>query len=228
MDGSENAVSLAREKGFFDRVGLHLNLFEGLPLTERMKIDPLFSEKGAMTSYKIFHQLSMRYKFFLPMSTKVAIKEECAAQMDQYKSYGFSEYHLDSHGHSHTLLSVYSIIRKLGREKGFRTIRPTLNMYVKRRLAIRLYKKLYNCLLKKNYITADFFTSAREFIDVAKTCERHNGFCWGKKYTNTVCEIMVHPAYDENGKLINHGGPDFEELMKYLQREELINYCNLD
>ena len=223
MRGTENAVSLARKNGFFDYFGLHLNLFEGIPLTDRMRQDPIFSDNGAMTSYKMFHQLNTIYKFFLPMSTRAVIKEECAAQMEMYNFYGFSEHHLDSHGHSHTLLSVYSIIRRLGKEKGFRTIRPTLNMYLKRKPIIRLYKKVYNYLLNKNYSTVDFFTSAEEFIDVAK-CTKENDLVGHK----CCIEIMVHPAYDENGKLINRGGPDFEELMKYLQGAELTNYCNLN
>ena len=37
MPGFEEAVRLAEKYGFFDRVGLHLNLFEGKHLTEDIK-----------------------------------------------------------------------------------------------------------------------------------------------------------------------------------------------
>ena len=42
MPGADEAAELAREEGFFDKVGLHLNLTEGEPLTDEIKQNPLF------------------------------------------------------------------------------------------------------------------------------------------------------------------------------------------
>ena len=41
MPAAEEAVDLARQKGFAERVGLHLNLTEGLPLSLPIRGNPL-------------------------------------------------------------------------------------------------------------------------------------------------------------------------------------------
>ena len=42
MPGFEEGVALSKENGFFEKTGLHLNFFEGQPLTEDIKSLPLF------------------------------------------------------------------------------------------------------------------------------------------------------------------------------------------
>ena len=52
----ENAYRIANENGFLDRVGIHINLTEGAPLTEGIKNDPFFCESG------VFHGKINRLK----------------------------------------------------------------------------------------------------------------------------------------------------------------------
>ncbi|MBQ1453116.1 MAG: ChbG/HpnK family deacetylase [Ruminococcus sp.] len=42
----DEALALAREKNFFDKLGVHLNLTEGEPLTEDIKSCPRFVSGG--------------------------------------------------------------------------------------------------------------------------------------------------------------------------------------
>ena len=44
MDAAESAVSLAKSAGFADRVGIHLNLTEGMPLTAPIRSNPLLCD----------------------------------------------------------------------------------------------------------------------------------------------------------------------------------------
>ncbi len=83
MPGFDEAVELSKKYGFFDKVGLHLNLFEGVPLTGGIK-DTVFAENCLLTSHRVFHELPTIYKFIASKKTKAAIADECSAQMGKY------------------------------------------------------------------------------------------------------------------------------------------------
>ena len=48
MSGFEEAVSLIKENNLNNRVGIHLNLTEGVPLTKGILKSPLFCDKMAL------------------------------------------------------------------------------------------------------------------------------------------------------------------------------------
>lgn len=217
MPGFEDSIALAKEEGFFDKVGLHLNFFEGDALTDQIKEETLFSIDGQLSSYNIFHNSGMIKRFFLPKHTACALREETAAQIEKYRHAGFPQYHLDSHGHSHTIISVYMAIRSLIKKNKFRTIRKSLNLSPKRSFVMKCYKKLCNRLILGNRKSTKYFTSASEFIECVKA---------GMVEEDAVCEIMVHPVY-EDGKLVNAGDVDFETLLPYLDKKTLISYSEI-
>ncbi|MBR0206035.1 MAG: ChbG/HpnK family deacetylase [Clostridia bacterium] len=225
MDGYLNAVALAKQEGFADRVGLHVNLFEGQPLSSQMRSELFVAEDGRMSPAK-FHGFRTFHKFFLPYGARKAVEQECLSQMQRYADSGLTLKHLDSHFHAHTFLSVYRIIRRVNRKFGFKTIRLSLNMYVNRKAIIKIYKKLFNAMLRRRFKTSRYFTSAKEFVEVAKTMKQSDGtILWTSEYRNSVCEIMVHPDYDEAGRLINRRGTSFEELFRYVNADDqLISY----
>ncbi len=217
MESFGEAVVLSREHGFFDKVGLHLNFFEGVPLTEAMQAEEMFMRDGKMLSDKFFHEVSKKNEFFLPKHTTRALRGEAEAQIERYLAAGFPELHIDSHGHSHTVLSIFRAARKPIREGGFRSIRLSLNLFAHpRSLLVRLYKKYINRCLKRKRKTTTYFTSANEFIERAKQGLQNDA----------TYEIMVHPVY-QNGELKNAGGADFETLLSHINREDLICYAEL-
>lgn len=229
MPGYDEAVELAKANDFFDKVGLHLNFFEGTSLSHSMHNDPYFTERGYMTSYKIFHVLSPKYKFSLPKTTMRALAEEADEQMKKYVESGFSELHLDSHGHSHTQLAVWRSILKTIKKYRFCTVRLSLNLFNRPvSPAIRIYKKFYNDLVKRKFKTTLYFTSAADFIDVAKSLyNAETGRVNWDVYGDCVCEIMVHPVYDEKRRLVNMHAPDFEELFRYIKEDQLISFKDI-
>ncbi len=229
MEGYDEAVLLAKENNFFDKVGLHLNFFYGNPLSNEMKNNSYFTQNGVMTDKNIVK--SVKAKFILPKKQKLAIQMEAKKQMEKYIESGFSEMHIDSHYHCHTIFSLYrGGILVEAKQKNFRTIRLSLNLTVlKKRTLIKIYKKFFNASLRKNFKTTTYFTSAKDFVEIAK--RRYDPVSkqiqW-KELENCICEIMVHPAYDENGKLVNlYDGTDFEELFKYIDESQLISYKDL-
>ena len=223
MPGFEEAVSLSKEHGFFEKVGLHFNIFEGYPLSEKMKEASLFIEDGEMTSFKFFHQSSFREKLPSPFSSKClqeAIKDEALKQVDRYLRAGFSEMHFDSHGHSHTFPVVWCSIKDIFVKNGFKTVRKSLN-FPKPTLLKRVYKDTYNYLLAKSFSSTQYFASGSGFLSSAHKLKGIDSL-----------EIMVHPVYDEaTGVLRNSGkNPNFESIMGKIREMgdvDLIGYNTL-
>ena len=91
----DEAVALAREKGFIDRIGIHLNLTEGVPLTEEIKRQPRFVKDGRF--YKGYDRTKK-----LTKAEKDAIYKELTAQADKIRDAGITITHADSHHHIHT------------------------------------------------------------------------------------------------------------------------------
>lgn len=200
MPGFEEAVNLAKQNGFFDKIGLHLNFYDGVPLTDSLKKDKFFSKNGVLTSKIILNNHSLLHRVFLPNKTRKALAEECKAQLDKFFDAGFSQKHFDSHGHSHTLPAVYFSIRK--NISIMETTRLSLNLYKKRNFVISLYKVFINYIIKKNFNTTSYFTSSKELfnVDVCKYSDLYS------------CEIMTHPIMN-NGILENSNSIGFEELI---------------
>lgn len=197
MPGFDEAVELAKQNKIMDKVGLHLNFFEGAPLTELIKQEPLFydNENECMYSYNFLHKCSKIKWFFMPAHTRKALKIEAEAQIKKFLDAGFSSNHFDSHGHSHTFYSVYSSVRKILKKYGFKTSRLSLNLYIKGQepnTLKKIYKFLYNFIITRSFKSTNYFGAISNFM-----------YSTNKK-KNKSYEIMLHPIYKDN-KLVNSG-----------------------
>lgn len=197
MPAFDDAVKLSKEKNFFDKVGLHLNFFAGVPLTEEMKGDKILCKNGVMTSENYFHKLGTIKRIFLNKQTKRNIRIECEAQVKKFIEAGFTLRHFDSHGHSHTLISFWRIIKRVLKKYGFETTRISENVSKKKRLISRCYKFIFNTFKTKSFRRPDYLCS---YKDIDKSLFSKN----------RILEIMVHPDY-ENGVLVNRYGKVYTE-----------------
>lgn len=175
MPGCDAAVEMARNHGYSNNVGLHLNLTEGEPLTEEIRWCPRFCSKDGLFN-KVFH-LSTVGRFILSSREKCAVRLEIEAQIKKFISYRGLMMKLDSHHHVHTDLSIYKILKPLALNFGFASMRISADMH-KVRLDKELYKRLYNYDVRKHFKTTDHFDGiVPELIANAS----------GKT------EVMVHP-----------------------------------
>lgn len=177
----EDAVALAKENGFAEKVGIHFNLTEGEPLTEDIKGCPSFCKNG------VFHHKNNRLK---PLSSfeNNALYKELSAQAAKLKNAGLTVDHADSHHHIHTAVFIAPIVFRVCKENDIKRIRLHRNLgnipFYK-----RVVKDLYNKTLhSKGFITTDYFGSLKD-IDGIDLPDR--------------LEIMVHTDYDKNGILID-------------------------
>ncbi|MBR1876920.1 MAG: ChbG/HpnK family deacetylase [Lachnospiraceae bacterium] len=199
MPFADEAVKLAKQNGFETRVGLHLNLTSGFPLTDGIKKYSCFCGKDG--SFNAAFQKNTATRLYLNKEETKALSTEIEAQLHKYLNYGLPDRHLDSHHHVHTNASVYKPLEPLLKKYGIRSIRLTRNIYDRISLLKALYKKRYNLRLRRTGIfTTDYFGS---YTDLRN--------CHEKIPDNSLTEIMVHPMYGEDGVLYDTSIPMEEE-----------------
>lgn len=180
MSSFDEAVKLAKNGGYLDKVGLHINLTEGIPLTNGIK-RTLFCTNGAFNG-EFFKKKAHRIK--MNKLIKKAVADEIEAQMIMFLEAGFSSGHIDSHQHCHNNLSVLPIVILLAKKNMFRTIRLARNIPNLSPLK-SLYKGFINHIIKKNHFSGgvQFFGSMDDFSLFLE-----------RKHKRSKCELMVHPT----------------------------------
>ncbi|HEY4337225.1 MAG TPA: ChbG/HpnK family deacetylase, partial [Puia sp.] len=140
MPGFEDAVGLLRDHANGQiRVGVHLNLTTGYPLSREILDCPRFCNDNGRFIY------DRKRRFFrLSRSERRAAYKEMQAQIEKVLAGGIIPAHLDSHHHFHTWWGVAPLVCRLGREYNVRRIRLTRNIGRPPTLAKRIYKKLFN------------------------------------------------------------------------------------
>ena len=190
------AIQHSRHDGFFDKIGLHLNLTFGMPLTDGIRKSRLFCHEDGHFS-GAFHR-SKFWRLWLPQFEREVVRTEIRAQMLRYKEFGLPLMHIDSHHHAHTDPAVLGIVLSLASEMGFHTIRISRNVpSAKQTIHKKLIKSLVNRQIKATGLAhSDYFGSV---VEVAN--------CIKKLPSGASVEIMVHPLYST--------GPDMELNREY-------------
>ena len=207
MPDFRRSISRAKEEGVFDKIGLHLNLTQGRPLTEPIRNCRRFCNSEGLFN-KYFHN-SKLCRLILTAREQYAVAVEVESQMKIYIDAGFTLRHLDSHHHSHTDLSIAHIILPIARKMGFRSVRLSRNIP---RPGYGLLKKIYKSLfngfaLRQGFTCTKYFGSILDF-DVAAT----------NLPVDCSVELMVHPSFQKNGQLVLSGElMDMHDPMKNVQ-----------
>ena len=105
----DEAVRLAKENGFFDKIGIHLNMTEGEPLTEEIKAFPEYVREPTR-------------------ELESAVYAELRAQIEKLRDAGIAITHADSHHYVHTTESVIDVAVKVLKEYSIRKVRLRLNL----------------------------------------------------------------------------------------------------
>lgn len=186
MPGFEDACEKAKHNGLQNRVGLHLNLVEGKPLTKDIQLTSLCDENGYFSGNTLFGEKG----YLLRNKEREAVAKEIDAQIKKFLEKGFSLKHLDSHRHTHCRPSVLPIVLSLAKENGFYSIRLSRNIPQNDITGLKLvYKKIinkaishFNLLNDKDIEKVTFFGSAN---DVEKILDIE--MCG-------IVELMMHPT----------------------------------
>ncbi|MHC4148911.1 MAG: carbohydrate deacetylase [Planctomycetota bacterium] len=120
MPAATEAVKIAKKLPGLG-VGVHLNLFEGPPVSKDSSVDCLLDADGRFT-LSVFRLALLSvagHKF------RNALRTEMTAQIQWLLDQGLTPTHLDSYKHIHSFPPVYSIVCELARGFGIAAVRFT-------------------------------------------------------------------------------------------------------
>jgi predicted glycoside hydrolase/deacetylase ChbG (UPF0249 family) len=209
MAGFEEACAMLRARGLEDRVGVHLNVAEGLPLTDPIRRCPRLCPAGRLCLAGTCWRLTP--------DEAMAIELELATQIEAALKAGIRPSHLDSHLHAHTHWPICTIVIRLARSYGVPAIRLTRNCGPQRDPLKAIYKAVFNARLARARLAPTrHFGSA----DDAASLSRFAG----------AVEIMTHPDLDGAGKIVDVTGcaQKLEEIAPRWRRiGTLVSYREL-
>lgn len=184
MPAFDQAVSIIGGAGFNDRVGVHLNLTEGLSLSE-----PIRSVRKFCDSSGQFRSRGANL-WFLSRSDQRAIEAEFAAQIDMVLSAGIKPSHLDSHQHFHTQWPVGPIVIRLARRYQVPAIRLSRNCGPSSGVAKQMYKTVFNArIIRSGLAPTRHFGNAQDAASLT--------------HLAGAIEVMVHPDLDRAGRVVD-------------------------
>lgn len=190
MPDFEPACEAAHERRFADRVGLHMVLTEGTPLTDRLRACPRFCDEHGQ------FRLTRRTRVLrLATSEKRALADEMRAQIRRCRRHHLPLTHADSHNHVHEEWAIAAVLIAVSREEGIPAIRPARNCGPPTARAKRMYRNILNRRIRRAGLArTEYFGS---YSDALHLMAHSKGLLPGS------AEIMIHPGYDEHGCLID-------------------------
>jgi predicted glycoside hydrolase/deacetylase ChbG (UPF0249 family) len=207
------AARRCREAGLQDRLGIHLNLTEGTPLTT-----PILGNARFVDEQGLLHGRIDRLKPLARLDRE-HVAAELAAQIERIRDLGIPLTHADSHHHIHTGLFIAPVVLKVLAEHHMTKVRIHRNLG---RISgpKRLVKSLFNAYLAgKGFQLVERFGS---FEDVLTS---------GNRPGPRLLEVMVHPDYDAQGNLIDRVAPGpgrpLREVWESLMAARLCSYGDL-
>ncbi len=186
MPGFEEACELARRHNLSGKIGVHLNLTEGRPLSAPIKRLPLFCGGDGL-----FHP--RRTLFRLSKEETRAVVVEFAAQVQACMDRGIHPTHLDSHQHVHTEWPIGTAAIRVAQQYRIGAIRLTRNCGPGIGWGHKLYKAAYNTRLHLYGLAkTQYFGSAKDVATVLAT-------------TREDVEVMVHLGRGNAENIMNCG-----------------------
>ena len=213
FDESENAANLAISMNRTDRVGIHLNLTEGLPLSLKIRNEPRFCNQEGY-----FHNKKLKRIALLSKSEKIAVQEELTSQIRLCRKFGIPISHADSHNHIHEEPGLGLLIMDILKNENIPYLRLTNNIG-ETSFVNRIYRSTYNLVLGfKGLTVTEYFGSITNLNNYTKKIDE-----------NSVVELMVHPGKIVDNQILDvYSNENLSLLLpQIIDRNKLISYSQL-
>lgn len=201
MPGFDEAMEIIRKHNLYGRIGLHINVSEGIPLTyDIRKIGRFCDEEGKFINYKY------KVKNFIKPFTgeeKRALRKEIIAQFESCESNGLTIRHVDSHHHQHIEWQFYNVLLDILREK------KVVNSMRIARYSDSTVKNIYRYFINKSIDKNGYKTEDK----LLSTEEIHKNII----SSGEIVEIMCHPRLID-GIVMEENRIALEELINSLLR----------
>jgi predicted glycoside hydrolase/deacetylase ChbG (UPF0249 family) len=207
LPGFEDVCEAARSAQLTCRLGLHLNLTEGKPLTDAIRATSLCWH-GVFRPHDRFH----RYK---PLSgdTQRAVAGEVLAQIASARGQGIALTHLDSHNDVHTAPAIAAIVASVARSEGIQRVRPARNCGLRQGFVRWVQHRWFNVSLARQGLRqVTHFGTIDDMLWLARKGRLQPG----------SAEIMTHPLLDPSDVIVD--APSMKPLAERLLQLESQRY----
>jgi hypothetical protein len=199
MPGFEEACELAHRHRLLGKIGLHVNLTSGYPLSSPIRRCPRFCDATGM-----FRARQTRFR--LSKEERIAVEMEIASQIKACLARGLSPTHLDSHHHVHTEWAIGSAAITIARQYRIKAIRLSRNCGPGIDLVHKFYKIAYNSRLRiYGLAKTRYFGAAEDVREIFATASGD-------------VEVMVHFGSDDHGCALHRN-----ELKETIENWTLTN-----
>jgi predicted glycoside hydrolase/deacetylase ChbG (UPF0249 family) len=183
--GFEQAVQMVKDNACIHNIGVHINLAEGLPLSD---VGAHFIKNdGTWDLGK-----TGRVKNFFTKAQNAILFKEISAQINKAIAFGVPITHMDSHYHLHTLPGLHNLF--LHAAKQFNLKLRLAQTYREGSYLKYWYRMYINNRVKSNSLNYTcLFESVDQFLKSTPP---------GK--AGKSVEIMLHPDFDASGNLTDH------------------------
>ena len=213
FEESENAASLAISLNRTDRVGIHLNLTEGLPLSLKIRNEPRFCNQEGY-----FHNTKLKHIVQLSKSERIAVQEELTSQIRLSRKFGIPISHADSHNHIHEEPGLGLLIMDILKNENIPYLRLTNNIG-KTSFVNKMYRSTYNLILGfKGLTVTEYFGSLSDLDNYKKVIAK-----------DSVVELMIHPGNIVDNQILDVYSKENLSLLlpQIIERNRLISYSQL-
>jgi hypothetical protein len=211
LDGFEDACQLLEVQRLHDRIGLHLNLTEGVPLTENIKRTRLCVDGRFVALDRV------RYYQLMSSATRRAVANEVAAQIAAARRAGIALTHLDSHNDVHTAPSLAGVVAAMARTHGIPRVRPGRNCGPIQGVIRWMHHRRYNQRLERLGLKhVKYFGTIDDLIWL---CDRYPA------ERVIPAEVMTHPRLSSGDVVIDAPGrTPLAERVKELEKRSFSQW----
>jgi hopanoid biosynthesis associated protein HpnK len=114
----QDAVERAKKNPAL-KVGLHLTLVEGRPVSRPQEIPDLVDANGEFST----HLVRAGFNFFFMPGVRKQLEREIRAQFEAFRQTGLQLDHANAHNHMHLHPTILGLMLKIGKEYGLNAVR---------------------------------------------------------------------------------------------------------
>jgi predicted glycoside hydrolase/deacetylase ChbG (UPF0249 family) len=204
MPGFEQACKFVRQNGLQRRVGLHLNFTAGAPLSAAIARCPKWCDTSG-------NWRDQRSVITLSRQEQDLLEAEITAQVRACERNGITPTHFDSHHHMHMQPGIAPVVIRAAGRLGVNAIRLGPNCGPGRegasrahRVAARAQRCFLNARLRMSgFARTEYFGDARDTYEIIRK-------------TRANVEVMVHPSFNSDGRLVDLDGQDLKARIEDL------------
>jgi len=212
FDDSESAAKLAISNNRKERVGIHMNLTEGMPLTKKIRNESRFCD-----SEGLFHNKKLSL-MQLSASEKIAVRDEITSQIQLCRKFGIPISHADSHNHIHEQPGLFFLLLDIFKKERIPYVRLANNLE-KNTFLKKKYRSSYNLALALNKLSGTNYFGGISHLNNYR----------GNIKNNSVVELMIHPGEIKDNQIRDVYANENLSLIlpTVIENYHLISYSHL-